>query len=88
MGWRPIKDELILHRWKCVCDGRNDPEGIRWDSSSYTLEVSPDYYEQHGTPSCIDCCQDMEYMETLLDCGFDPIRETLVVKQERKKSNE
>ena len=88
MGWRPIKDELILHRWKCVCDGRGDPEGIRWDSSSYTLEVSPDYYEQHGTPSCIDCCQDMEYIETLLDCGFDPIRETLVVKQERKKSNE
>ena len=76
MGWRPIKNELILHRWKCVCDGRGDPEGIKWDSSSYTVEVSPDYYEQHGTPSCENCCQDMEYIETLIDCLKDPIRNT------------
>jgi hypothetical protein len=35
----------------------------------------------------MDCSRDMEYIETLLDCKFDPIRETLVVKQERKKEN-
>ena len=80
MGWRPIKNELILHRWKCVCDGRGDPEGIKWDSSSYTVEVSPDYYEQHGNPSCENCCQDMEYIETLIDCLKDPIRNTYTLE--------
>ena len=78
MGWRPIKDELILHRWRCVEEDNTVCE---------IVEVSPDWYEEHGTPSCGDCCQDMEYVETLLDCKFDPIRETLVVKQERKKEN-
>ena len=88
MGWRPIKNELILHRWRCVCDGNSiDPENIRWDSGSYTVELSPDWYQNNGTPVCMLCDSDMTYIETLLDCGFDPIRETLVVKQERKKEN-
>lgn len=73
MGWRPIKDKLILHRWQCRCT---------------TVELSPDWYQDNGTPACTNCGDDMFYVETLLDCKFDPIRETLVVKQERKKSNE
>ena len=73
MGWRPIKDELILHRWQCRCT---------------TVELGPDWYQDNGTPVCANCGDDMFYVETLLDCKFDPIRETLVVKQERKKSNE
>tara|TARA_R110001599_G_scaffold260894_1_gene461247 strand:+ start:171 stop:443 length:273 start_codon:yes stop_codon:yes gene_type:complete len=88
MGWRPIKDEKILHRWRCVCDGRNDPEGIKWNSSVHTVEVSPDWYEDNGTPVCMNCSEDMQYIETLLDCKFDPMRETLVIpiKKEKQKN--
>ena len=81
MSWRPIKDNIIIHRWRCVKYGEDTTVcGI--------AEISPDWYQQNGTPVCVDCDRDMEYVETLLDCNFDPIRETLVVKQERKKQNE
>jgi hypothetical protein len=78
MGWRPIKEELILHRWQCFCAS---PETI-------TAEVPPYWYAEHGTPVCADCGEDMEYIETLLDCKFDPMRETLVIsiKEERQKN--
>jgi len=69
MGWRPINEKLLLHRWRCFCAG---PEIIR-------AEVPPYWYAEHGTPVCPDCGEDMEYEETLLDCKFDPIRETLVI---------
>jgi len=69
MGWRPIKEELLLHRWRCFCAG---PEIIR-------AEVPPYWFAEHGIPVCPDCGKDMEYEETLLDCKFDPIRETLVI---------
>jgi hypothetical protein len=80
MAWRPLKDKFVLHRWKCVCDGRNDPEGIKWDSSSYTVEVGPDWYEQNGTPTCVNCERDMEYIETLIDCLKDPISNTYTLE--------
>jgi len=78
MSWRPIKDEIILHRWRCVKEDNTVCE---------IVEVSPDWYEEHGTPVCI-CGEDMEYVETLLDCKFDPMRETLVIpiKKERQKN--
>ena len=77
MGWRPIKEELVLHRWQCFCDD---------ESESYISEVPPYWYAENGTPTCI-CGEDMEYIETLLDCKFDPIRETLVISV-RKEKNE
>ena len=80
MGGRPIKDEIILHRWRCV--------EYADTTKSYVCEIAevpPYWYAENGTPTCVDCGRDMEYVETLLDCGFDPIRETLVVKQERKE---
>mgnify|MGYP003112803435 FL=1 len=74
MGWRPIKEELILHRWTCF-------------PCVKSAEVPPYWYAEHGTPVCI-CGEDMEYVETLLDCKFDPMRETLVIpiKKERQKN--
>ena len=69
MGWRPINEKLLLHRWQCFCAS---PEIIK-------AEVPPYWFAEHGIPVCPDCGEDMEYIETLLDCKFDPIRETLVI---------
>tara|TARA_R100000995_G_scaffold76132_1_gene45683 strand:- start:210 stop:509 length:300 start_codon:yes stop_codon:yes gene_type:complete len=94
MGWRPIKDEKILHRWRCVCDGNSiDPENISFDSEIeelnasqyYTVELEPSWYQNNGTPVCMLCDSDMTYIETLLDCKFDPMRETLVVPIKKQK---
>ena len=71
MGWRPIKDEKILHRWTC-------------SPCVKSAEVSPNWYEENGSPVCI-CGEDMEYVETLLDCKFDPMRETLVIPIKKQK---
>ena len=78
MGWRPIKEKLVLHRWQCFCDD---------ESGSNIVEVPPYWYAENGTPTCI-CGEDMEYVETLLDCKFDPMRETLVIpiKKEKQKN--
>ena len=75
MGWRPIKEKLLLHRWQCFCES---PETI-------TAEAPPYWYAEHGTPVCADCGEDMEYIETLLDCKFDPMRETLVIPLRNEK---
>ena len=72
MGWRPIKDKLILHRWQCRCR---------------TVELGPDWYEDRGSPVCHSCGEDMYYVETLLDCKFDPIRETLVISVRKEKND-
>ena len=24
MSWRPIKEELVLHRWQCFCDDESE----------------------------------------------------------------
>ena len=69
MSWRPINEKLLLHRWQCFCAS---PEIIK-------AEVPPYWFAEHGIPVCPDCGEDMEYIETLLDCKFDPIRETLVI---------
>ena len=77
MGWRPINEKLLLHRWRCFCAG---PEIIR-------AEVPPYWFAEHGIPVCPDCGEDMEYEETLLDCKFDPIRETLVISVRKEKND-
>jgi len=78
MSWRPIKEELILHRWYCGCD---DESGLN------IVEVSPYWYAENGIPTCICCGGGMDYIETLLDCKFDPIRETLVISVRKEKND-
>ena len=73
MGWRPINEKLLLHRWECFCAS---PEIIR-------SEVPPYWFAENGIPVCPDCGEDMEYIETLLDCKFDPIRETVVISTKK-----
>jgi len=84
MGWRPIKEEKILIRWRCVCDG-NSVAGVDpfSDSESYTIELSP----SSDTPNCTLCGSEMTYIETLLDCKFDPIRETLVISTRKENDS-
>ena len=74
MSWRPIKDKIIQHRWRCVEYGELHAHQL----------IPPDWYQQNEPPVCSDCGKKMEYVETMLDCGFDPLRETLVIKQERE----
>ena len=47
---------------------------------AYTVEVSPDWYEDNGTPTCMHCSSDMKYIETLLDCKKDPLRDTYTLE--------
>jgi len=54
--WVEIKDDCVRHIWKkdCDCKNENGPE---------TAEISPDWYQQNGTPSC-GCGRDMVYVRT------------------------
>jgi hypothetical protein len=49
-----IKDDCIFHVWKCnECDTK--------------VEVTPDFYEENGTPVCLDCSDDMTYCRTEIE---------------------
>ena len=49
--WKTIKDEKVLHFWKCECCGD-------------TAEVNPTFYAEAGTPMCGECDDDMVYVKT------------------------
>lgn len=53
MKYKIIKDENINCAWKC-------PE------CPNIATVSPDWYEQNGTPCCDDCSEDMVYLHTMI----------------------
>jgi hypothetical protein len=49
--WTKISDDDINHNWQCgICLAE--------------ANVAPGWYEQNGTPVCIECDQDMEYQYT------------------------
>jgi len=50
--WKKVKDKNVKHVWKCS------------EGGSYECEVTPDWYEQNGTPVCPDCDNDCEYVRT------------------------
>jgi hypothetical protein len=54
--WCKVKDIHIRHLWAC-----KDEECK--ETNCNTAEVSPDWYEQNGTPIC-RCGQDMAYVKT------------------------
>ena len=58
MAWKKIEDENVQHYWKCPnaeCNLHN--ESI----------VTPDWYEDNGTPVCGDCGEDMKYVKTKIN---------------------
>ena len=54
--WKTIPDNRVAHVWKKATDDDcgDGPE---------TVTVSPDWYEENGTPSCF-CGEDMRYSHT------------------------
>lgn len=48
---KSIEDKNVIHTWTCKSCGK-------------TFEVTPDYYEENGTPVCWDCDRDCEYSKT------------------------
>ena len=46
--WALVKDEDVLSYWEC--EDCHDKVGI-----------TPDWYEQNGTPVCVGCDRDMLY---------------------------
>ena len=55
-NWLPVKDDDVRNVWVC-------PE------CKDTCEISPDWYQDNGTPMCCECDDDMEYSHTIVaDC--------------------
>ena len=54
--WTAIEDHDINHHWQCcICNASAD--------------VGPDWYQDNGTPVCIECDQDMDYQYTEVHNG-------------------
>jgi ABC-type ATPase with predicted acetyltransferase domain len=47
--WKLVKDENVRSCWQC-----EDCGGVLGD-------ITPDWYEQNGTPVCPECDRDMSY---------------------------
>ena len=58
--WSKIKDEDVRTVWKCPECG---------DKAS----VSPDFFQESGTPVCCNCDKDMDYLHTqiLREVAYD-----------------
>ena len=51
--WEKIDDKHLVMVWKCLeCDE--------------VVEVSPSFYENNGTPVCIECDEDMAYQHAMV----------------------
>lgn len=49
-NWKVIDDSNIRHVWCCEC--------------GHEANIEPDWYQNNGTPVCIDCDEDMQYLGT------------------------
>lgn len=49
--FRKIEDDCVMSYWRCTECGDRYP-------------VNPDWYQENGTPVCIDCNLDMQYLHT------------------------
>lgn len=54
MAWKTVPDEKVRHDWKCPeCNAKE--------------RVSPDFYQDNGTPMCSDCEEYMIYVRTQIE---------------------
>ena len=52
--WIIIDEKKVRHKWECAdCEAN--------------VYVEPWYYSEMGTPSCLECEKDMEYIHTELE---------------------
>lgn len=56
--WQEIPDNQVRHIWECGCPDNDGGQCLE------TAIVSPDWYEQNGTPVCPECEEDMVYVRT------------------------
>ena len=53
--WKEVDDMYIRHTWECSNEDCED-KGF--------AQVSPDWYQNNGTPVCSGCDTDMDYKLT------------------------
>lgn len=51
--WETIEDSKVKNVWQCP------------DCNTFA-EITPDWYQNNGTPMCFQCDIDMEYVHTLI----------------------
>ena len=56
MARKKIADHKVINIWKCPEEGCDE-----------TAEITPDWYEENGTPICCECDVDMEYDHTEIE---------------------
>lgn len=54
--WKVIADKNVQHIWKC-------PDFVKIGCKE-TATVSPEWYQNNGTPVCGKCDSNMEYVKT------------------------
>ena len=68
-----IKDDCIFHVWKC-------------NECVTKVEVTPDFYEENGTPVCEKCGDDMAYCRTEIEIPTEPNNIVLTKRRERNST--
>lgn len=58
-----VPDNKIVCVWHC------EDEDCMIGQYRETAKVNPDWYQDNGTPVCINCDCDMVYSHTEVDCG-------------------
>ena len=69
-NWTKVEDNKVLAVWVPTCDGNCEQEPV---------EISPDFYEENGTPICMCGC-DMRYSHTIVEVPTKRIAATSVIE--------
>lgn len=48
MNWKKLEDHQVNHVWHCPECGE-------------VADIAPGWYQDNGTPTCVECDQDMLY---------------------------
>ena len=55
-NWTIVDDTKVRHVWRCADCGDE-------------VSISPWWYQDNGTPVCVDCNEDMVYLSTEYNNG-------------------
>ena len=55
-NWTIVDDTKVRHVWRCADCGAE-------------VNISPWWYQDNGTPVCVDCNEDMVYLSTEYNNG-------------------
>lgn len=57
--YKVIPDEDVINVWEC-----KEYDSVSDECCDERAEINPDWYEANGTPTCLNCGQDMFYSHT------------------------